>query len=543
MEIRTPDRSKLMSKHVSIADTDVSSYVGYVWSDDDKPSQHIRSEHTVMKPSVYQSAIEDFIVSQQGNGIVNAVAGSGKTSTLVMISKHVTDGAFLAFNRNIADELAKRLPNTVLAKTFHSLTWQPMMREITRRTRQKRMNVQTFKSGDIFTDAYGRDPRLVTVKETVCKIVALCKGDIVLPNQVSQSLVADYVDKFGLDWESDHTMSDIADMVRNVLSTGLDMWSVVDYDDYLYMTIVHNLSMTRFSWVFVDESQDLNAAQREIVRRIMKPNARVLFVGDMNQAIYGFRGADSESMATIQQEFSCTPLPLSISYRCPRSVVALAQQIVPAIEASDTAKDGNVQYPEKWSVQDFNDTDLVMCRNTAPLVTLAYKMIGERIGVQILGREIGTALANLVKKIAGARGTLETLPEKLEAYRTREVSKALAKRQESRVQSINDRIDSIFAIIDGMTEPETQGGIPALLKCIDDLFIKDDKRKPVTTLATIHKAKGLEAPRAIILDYHLMPSKYARQPWQQQQERNLQYVAITRALETLTFISSDQIQD
>jgi superfamily I DNA/RNA helicase len=56
------------------------------------------------------------------------------------------------------------------------------------------------------------------------------------------------------------------------------------------------------------------------------------------------------------------------------------------------------------------------------------------------------------------------------------------------------------------------------------------------TLCTVHKAKGLEWNRVYILDEFLMPSKYARQAWQQQQETNLQYVAVTRAKQELKFI-------
>ena len=505
--------------------------------------RHIAQERdTNVQPSKYQLDILDFVQNGHGNGIINAVAGSGKTSTLVMISKYVKDGAFLAFGRAIADELAKRLPSTVVAKTFHSLTWYPLNKEIMRRTRRKMSTPTNYKSDDIFTTTYGKDRRLDTVKETVCRVVALCKGDLTLPSQVTPTLVADYCEKFGLDWETEHTLSDVSDMVRSVLADGLDTWNVVDYDDFLYMTIVHNLPLPRFSWVFVDESQDLNAAQREITRRIMKPNARALFVGDVAQAIYGFRGADSESMQTIAKEFNCTPLQLSISYRCPKSVVELARTIVPVIEPSDTADNGTISRPTVWNATDFQTTDLVMCRNTAPLITLAYKMIGQRIGVQIMGREIGKALENLVKKILGARGTLDTLPQKLETYQERETAKARAKRQDAKIQAIQDKVASIFAILDGMTQQEIDGGVPALLKCISDLFVKDDEKKPVTTLATIHKAKGLEADRAIILDYGLLPSKYATQEWQLQQERNLQYVAITRAKSELIFIDSSGIE-
>ena len=62
------------------------------------------------------------------------------------------------------------------------------------------------------------------------------------------------------------------------------------------------------------------------------------------------------------------------------------------------------------------------------------------------------------------------------------------------------------------------------------------------TLATVHKAKGLEAPRVFILEPDLMPSRWATQEWQQEQERNLIYVAVTRALETLVYLPLDIVE-
>ena len=72
---------------------------------------------------------------------------------------------------------------------------------------------------------------------------------------------------------------------------------------------------------------------------------------------------------------------------------------------------------------------------------------------------------------------------------------------------------------------------------IDDLFAEDVTS--MVTLSTVHKAKGAEAPRVIILDPKRMPSKGARQDWEIQQERNIVYVAYTRARETLVFTSLD----
>ena len=60
-------------------------------------------------------------------------------------------------------------------------------------------------------------------------------------------------------------------------------------------------------------------------------------------------------------------------------------------------------------------------------------------------------------------------------------------------------------------------------------------------LATVHKAKGLEAPRVFILEPNLMPSPWAKKAWQIEQEGNLQYVAVTRALETLIYLPLEEV--
>jgi len=76
---------------------------------------------------------------------------------------------------------------------------------------------------------------------------------------------------------------------------------------------------------------------------------------------------------------------------------------------------------------------------------------------------------------------------------------------------------------------------------IDALF-SDNRDGSVLTLATVHKSKGLEWDRVFILDPKLMPSKYARQQWQLDQETNIHYVAITRARQELYYIDSEGFQ-
>src|SRR5579862_2737784 len=85
----------------------------------------------MFKPSKYQAAIFNFIDKGKGNAIIEAVAGSGKTTTIVEALKKTSGSAvFLAFNKSIATELKTRVPEHVQARTFHSLCYTPVLKTI-----------------------------------------------------------------------------------------------------------------------------------------------------------------------------------------------------------------------------------------------------------------------------------------------------------------------------------------------------------------------------------------------------------------------------
>ena len=81
--------------------------------------------------------------------------------------------------------------------------------------------------------------------------------------------------------------------------------------------------------------------------------------------------------------------------------------------------------------------------------------------------------------------------------------------------------------------------VPALIKLIEKIFTDDVKG---IMLSTIHKAKGLENERVFFLCPELIPSKYATQPWQYEQENHLRYVAITRAKRELIYVGGSEFK-
>lgn len=488
-------------------------------------------------PSTYQSAILEAIRTTTHNILVDAVAGSGKTSTLALIVAALLEMrrtyVVVAFNKPIATELQNRGMN---GRTFHSIGYGAVMSALQTRNNGVRPEMDAQKVSTIVGDFY---PHSDGYAGALIRLVGLAKNHIMLPN-VSDDAIISLISHFDIEWEDESISdADMCRMVRDVLTRNNDNTRVIDFDDQLYFVELFGLNLPKFDFVLVDESQDTNPLRRALVGRMMHATSRIVAVGDERQAIYGFTGASHDSMDLIADTFNCVRLPLSVSYRCPVSVVELAQTIVPHILPREGAPDGTVSTLATFKRSEFRSTDLVLCRNNAPLVRTAYKLLAARIPCKIMGREIGRSLTTLIKRLTRKSETLESLMDRLWAHRASETERAMRERKESKAQAVQDKVDAIVSILESFTPEDTDGGIPRLIQVIENMF--SDQPNGCVTLASVHKAKGLEAPRVFVLDRQLMPSKMARQDWQQVQERNLMYVAYTRSLDTLYFVESEKL--
>lgn len=505
--------------------------------------------------SEYQQAILRWVQDGEGNLVVKATAGSGKTFTTERIAELLPmDGVnkYLAFGRLNAEEAKKKMPSWVLASTFNSLCFRAMLGAFKVRGLGY-VKTEPRNNDKIVDELWGKgiDP----IRSVVVNLVGKVKSEN-LGTEVSDCVLADLLEQYGLEWDdADFTLTDVCESVRKVLAeceseAGIKRRGSIDFDDQLWLTVRWGIRLEQVDWLLVDEAQDTNVLQREIMQKVMGKGSRLVAVGDDCQAIYGFRGASSDALGLIAAEFSCKELPLSISYRCPRSVVEEAKKFG-TIEAAEDAAEGKVWRVGEVGVrvEDVGQLELVLCRNTAPLITLAYKLISARVRVMVRGRDIGEGLKSLVRKLSGKSNDLELLLEKVEGWRAREVSRAVSKRQDSKAQSVEDKATSIGALVDSMTEDETSKGVQGLLSSVDALF-SDDGVGQVreggvlrhrVCLATVHKAKGLEASQVGVLDRGLMPSKYARTADSKKQERNVQFVALTRSKGEMVYFESEQV--
>jgi superfamily I DNA/RNA helicase len=132
----------------------------------------------------------------------------------------------------------------------------------------------------------------------------------------------------------------------------------------LYMPVMYGIAFNHYNYIFVDEAQDTNDIQLEILSRLCAPRCRIVAVGDPHQAIYGFRGANADSMTRITERFSCKTFPLSVSYRCPKAVVKEAQRYLQPIEQTKMPDEPNTNIDEIEPNDNGGDTETVECEDS-----------------------------------------------------------------------------------------------------------------------------------------------------------------------------------
>ena len=503
--------------------------------------------------STYQQAIFAAIEHGDQNLAINAVAGSGKTTTIVEAAKLMKPEdrvAFLAFNKHIVAELSARLPKTVECMTIHSLGMKACGKGFS-----GRLKVEQYKYHDLIDHAI-TDSKIVPgwahgiFAKTVRSIVDL--GRLTLTDFASMdeidrlvghyNMAADLVEAAeGMKTDIDTLLNKAVKIARRCLADGIKQYeksSAIDFTDMLWLPATRNLPVPRYDVVMVDEAQDLSKAQAEIVMRAAG-SGRVIAVGDPRQAIQGFAGADNASFSTLVERTQAQVLPLSVCYRCPTSHLDMAREIVPNIEAAPGADEGKIERVAQDRFLEMpHSGDLVICRVNAPLIGAALRLIGKGIQARVRGRNIGQQLVKVAKdadslevdglpedwRIAFAT-KLSTLVElRVDALKAR-------KHTEAAVEAVEDQQACLSIILEGRPAITS---IEQLVDAIDGLF--SDEHAAVW-LSSIHRAKGLEADRVFVLKPDKMALTHQNQTWwQREQEQNLRYVGLTRAKREMYFV-------
>ena len=431
--------------------------------------------------------------------------------------------AILAYNKKIADEIASKLIDlkvdwkTAQAGTVHSFGFKILRKFLSNVVVDEKKVSNLIKQND---------PSF-PYPNIVCDLVSLAKQRAIgkLTPITDYSAWMDIVNHF--DMIDDEINSDDLDMIIkmsiDMLKLSNKTTSVVDFDDMVYLPLMLPVRPWRFSTIIVDEAQDTNPARRELVKLMLRAGGRVFAVGDHNQAIYGFTGADNDSLEYFVKDFHAKRMPLTVTYRCPKAVVSFARQWVSHIEAHETAPQGSVTTLDIRNGFTPSATSAILCRNTKPLIDMSFYLIRNRIPCKVEGRDIAKGLVKLVNKWKSCK-TIDAYENKLERWI---ITQRARLADGPKRDMVEDQYETIKAIITFVQE-EKKTHMTDVVEWIESLFA--DNVTGVVTLSTIHKSKGREWNTVYWLNRSkTCPSKYATQPWMMEQERNLMYVCATRS--------------
>ena len=473
-------------------------------------------------PTPEQSAVVSAAGGTKDNLIISALAGAAKTSTLVLVAEALptTSILCLAFNKRIALEMQERLPKNCKASTLNALghnTW--------RQTISDKVVLDKDKSYSILTELIQRLPKkeqetaYADFAETL-KAIDAGKTCGYIPTGTHKNAKRLMNDDEFFNWLDEVPSQQQENLIREATAISIErgLKGLVDFADQILLPTVFPAMFDYFPLIMVDEAQDLSALNHATLAKMVKK--RLIAVGDPCQAIYGFRGAHEESMALLEERFKMQRLFLTTSFRCPRKVVSEALWRAPTMRFPDWAIEGEVRRLHDWDAKSVPETAAIICRNNAPLFSMAVKLLKNGRYPQLVGNDIGKYLLKVMKKFGKVSISRKEVYDCIDKWADEKLKK---NRNPGKVY---DQASCLRIFAD---QGSTLGEAMAYA---EHLF---DSQGPIQ-LMTGHKAKGLEFDTVFFLDEDLINME-------EPQDRNLKYVIQTRAKKALFYVTSKEFDD
>lgn len=494
-----------------------------------------------------QEAIFDWFENvRYSNLVVRARAGTGKTTTIIEGINRAPERRIMlaAFNKAIADELSGRVRNpSARVQTLHALGFAFCRKHIEKTevdTRGERArHLAKLACEELSLTRVGRKLAPFDVVGTVAGLHTKIREILVDPLNVTDDAkifmdeMLAFAVQFGFDGQEGGFWSteSVVEAALLAVEAAKQPTSTIDFADMIFLPLVNNWVVPVCDLMVIDECQDMSDAQLRMAigsTKAADKGGRVCVVGDDLQAIYGFRGAGIGSLDRLKSELQAVELGLKTSYRCPQVVVMLAQAFAPDFRAALEAPSGHVESLKLATevCKLARPGDFVLSRTNAALVSICLELIRAGKAAYIKGNDIGKSVAKLLDKLEFVSGctTLKALSKALTKWQKQErakLDKLSGKAIEEKLTRLTEQVEVLDAFIEGSKS------LSELRDRISTSF--DEKVKADAVMcSTVHKAKGLEAPRVFLIG-----KTFSRDS---DEESNICYVAATRAKEELYLV-------
>ncbi|MCF6776207.1 UvrD-helicase domain-containing protein [Thiotrichales bacterium 19X7-9] len=273
--------------------------------------------------------------------LVLAGAGSGKTSVITeKIAYLIQSGAYKAnqilavtFTNKAAKEMKervnKRLDKTLTRginiSTFHTLGLNILKREITQLNYKSNFSLLDDRDSQILIHEIAYEQYQVTkeITQQIAHQISLWKNAMILPDNTNIELKTN----------QDQLAFDIYKQYQHYLKS----YNAVDFDDLILLPTLlfqRNAQVlerwrNRIHYLLVDEYQDTNLSQYQLILQLIKPRCQFTVVGDDDQSIYAWRGAQPENLKTLKDDFpNLEVVKLEQNYRSTGRILKAANELI-----------------------------------------------------------------------------------------------------------------------------------------------------------------------------------------------------------------------
>lgn len=542
------------------------------------------------KSSTYQQDILDFFLNNpQSNMLVNALAGSGKSTTACMLSEHSkTSDLYIAFNASVVEEFKKKIKNPkTKVMTMHSLAYSIMLYNVEQESkdsgekpkgfgsqRSKRtVSLDNFKPHKILdeeiTKRYGRYiefAKRVFLKDNYVNLYNLCR--LTLTDMSSNKDVSRLIDDhalflyYGDEGYSAPDISEITSTLK-ILDTKsrqqFETQGVIDFTDMLWITF-NKLKYDNWEvpyWalytnIYCDEVQDFSNIQLNFLKFIKRTKGRYVFIGDFHQAIYNFAGANAQAFNQIPKMFApVKTFDLPICYRCAKSHLSRVNREygIPILPCDD-APMGFVKTIDKSKISEYAKAgDMVISRKNKWIAEVVLDLARNGTPIFIEDKEmVGAIKRQILSSKCTSVGTLEKFLQKVISNYNKKLFEIVSKNvregghEEERLEAVtetNSKIDNtsfLLEILEGYLEHHASSDSVSKFSNFIDKLLNTTPSPNCVRLCSIHKAKGLEATNVFVLNEAKINYDFRNSKEQNVQEKNLSYIATTRAKEGLYLV-------
>lgn len=498
-----------------------------------------------MTPTDEQTSILDAARATNDSLVIDALAGVGKTATIIECLKVMRQPSslVLAFNKRIADEMTRRLPpmprgRIVHVKTLHAVGLWLLKHHY------PRLTVDTSASEALIRER--AEGAALRVRGAALRLLRLVKDF-----QYEQALDLDYAFHLGADFglfdklQSGHEMQKAVEITAGAYVDGLDLAKrdTIDFPDMGWLPLVLGLDPpSRYKAILIDELQDVSMNQIAMVEKLLATGGRVIGVGDRFQAIYEWRSAvPDEAFGWLTSNKYAKRFPLTITWRCDREIVREAQKLVPDLQPRPDAGPGAVHTidEDEFLAHDFDVIEgsvFVLSRTNAELLRIALELYKRKVAFNLAqSTEVLRPLKDVLAKIFRSKvATAKDFEQALSAWQMTEMIKAQAAGSSTWAERIEEQFKMLSYAAQYARSPYS------IEELLDNIYSYDEMCD--ITLSTVHKAKGMEASTVFLLKQTFFRYQNRRDrngnllpiP---QEEINVEYVAITRAKRTLVWVN------